>query len=86
MGIESLNRIEKESSGKWTAPLHLDLMFGDMARKIQPLFKTVSKLEKKRLETELHTHIRNLASSISKIERDFKSFEKIIWEFSKGKK
>ena len=84
--IESLNRLEKESSGKWTAPLHLDLMFGDMARKIHSLFKTISKIEKKRLEVKLRTSTKNLASSIAKIEGDFKSFEKIIQEFSKREK
>jgi len=86
MGIESLNRIEKEASGKWTAPLHLDLMFGDTARKIQSLFSTVSEQEKKRLEMKLHTNIKNLASSIAKIERGIKSFERMVREFSKGEK
>jgi restriction endonuclease len=84
--VKVLNRLEKESSGKWTAPLHLDLMFGEMVRKIQSLFKTISRLEKKRLETKLHAHIKNLTFSIAKIERDFKSFEKIVREFSKGEK
>ncbi len=82
-GIESLNRLEKESSGKWTAPLHLDLMFGEMARKIQSLFKTVSKIEKKRLEAKLLANIKNVDSGIAKIERGFKSFEKMVGEFSK---
>ncbi|MGE5443770.1 MAG: restriction endonuclease [Ignavibacteriales bacterium] len=83
--IEALNRIEKEVSGKWTAPLHLDLMFGDTARKIQSLFNTVSERGKKRLETKLHTNIQNLASSIAKVERGFKSFEKTVQEFSDEK-
>jgi restriction endonuclease len=86
MTIESLNRLEKESSGKWTAPLHLDLMFGEMARKIQSLFKTISKIEKKRLEAKLLANIKNVGSGIAKIEGDFKSFEKIIREFSKREK
>lgn len=84
--IESLNRIEKESSGKWTAPLHLDLMLGDTARKIQSLFNTVLERDKKRLEMKLHTNIKNLASGIAKVERGIKSFEEIVQEFSKGEK
>ncbi len=84
--IEALNRIEKESSGKWTAPLHLDLMFGDMVRKIKVTFRNVSRLRGGHLEAKLHENIKNLTSTVSKIERDFKSFEKIIREFSKGEK
>jgi Restriction endonuclease len=81
--IESLNRLEKESSGKWTAPLHLDLMFGEMVRRIKSVFKTASKLERKHLETKLRTNIKNVDSSVSRIERDFRSFDKIVREFSK---
>jgi restriction endonuclease len=83
MTVESLNRLEKDSSGKWTAPLHLDLMFGEAVRKIKATFKTVSKIEGKLLETKLRIRIKNIASSITKIQRDFRSFDKTIGEFSK---
>jgi hypothetical protein len=61
-------------------------MFGEMARKIQSLFKTISKIEKKRLEAKLLANIKNVGSGIAKIEGDFKSLEKIIREFSKREK
>ena len=84
--IEALNRVEYEISGKWIAPLNLDLMLGDIVRKIKASFKTPSKLEKKRLETKLPIKINNIISSIARMTRGIKSFEKMVQEFTKEEK
>jgi hypothetical protein len=82
--IKALNRLQHQSSGRWTAPLHLDLMLGEMTRKIKAVFNTASKSERKRLEIKLLAKIKNIASNIARMRREFKSFEKIVREFSKG--
>jgi len=84
--IEAFNRLEHEISGKWIAPLNLDLMLGDIVRKIKTSFKTASKLEKKRLETKLPIKINNIISSIARMTRGIKSFEKMVQEFTKEEK
>lgn len=84
--IEAFNRLEHEISGKWIAPLNLDLMLGDIVRKIKISFKTASKLGKKRLETKLPIKINNIISSIARMTRGIKSFEKMVQEFTKEEK
>jgi hypothetical protein len=84
MSIESLNRLEKESSGRWTAPFHLDLVLGEMVRKIKSIFKITSKSERKRLETKLYAKIKNINSDVDKMTRDFRSFENLVRKFSKN--
>ncbi len=81
--IEAVNRLENKISGKWIAPLNLDLMLREIVRKIKASFKKTSKLEKKRLEITLTTKINNIISSIARMTREIKSFEKIVEEFSK---
>jgi hypothetical protein len=83
--IEALNRLEHEVSGKWTAPLNLDLMLGDIVRKIKTVFKAFSKSEKKRLEAKLTLKINNIISSVSRMTREINSFEKMVKEFTSEK-
>ncbi|MCI0453530.1 MAG: restriction endonuclease [Candidatus Dadabacteria bacterium] len=80
--IEALNRLEHEVSGKWTAPLNLDLMFREIVRKTKAVFKAVSKLEKKRLETKLAIKINNIISSVVRMTNEIYSFEKMVKEFT----
>ena len=84
--IEVLNRFQHEISGKWIAPLSLDLMLGDIIRKIKARFRTASKLEKKRLERKLPVKINNIISSVARMTKEIKSFEKMVQEFSKEEK
>jgi hypothetical protein len=82
--MEGLNRVEKEISGKWSAPFHLDLMLGEMTRKIKSIFKIASKSEGKRLETRLSAKIKNINLDVDRMTRDFRSFETAVREFSKN--
>ncbi len=82
--MEGLNRVEKEISGKWSASFHLDLMLGEMTRKIKSIFKIASKSERKRLETRLSAKIKNINSDVDRMIRDFRSFETAVREFSKN--
>jgi hypothetical protein len=84
--IGALNRVEHQASGKWTAPFNLDLILGDIIRKIKTCFKNASKLEKKHLETKLVIGINSIISSVARMTREIESFEKLIQEFSKKKK
>jgi hypothetical protein len=83
--IQALNRLEHEVSGKWTSPLNLDLMLREILRKIKAGFKTASKSEKKRLETKLTLRINSIISSIARMTKEIKSFEKIVQEFTEEK-
>lgn len=84
INIEALNRLARESSGKWSAPFHLDLMLGETLRKIKSIFKTASNSGRKRLEAKLSVKLKNINSDVDRMTRDFRSFENAVREFSKN--